>query len=85
MMTIKLPREQKETLIEAVQQYYETERGETIGSLAAEAFVDFMLSAVGPHAYNAGVQDARRVLSERMAAAEDELYALEKPLPRLGR
>jgi len=85
MMTVKLPREQKQALIEAVQQHFETERGEEIGSIAAEAFVDFMIGAVGPHVYNQAVQDVRRVVNERLASVEDELYSLEKPLPRLGR
>ncbi|WP_309118610.1 DUF2164 domain-containing protein [Paenibacillus sp.] len=85
MMTLKLPREQKETMIAAVQAYFETERGESIGSIAAEGFVDFMIGAVGPHIYNQAVQDARRTVNERLASVEDDLYALEKPLPRLGR
>ncbi len=85
MMTIKLPREQKEMMIAAVQQFFETERGESLGSIAAESFVDFMIGAVGPHVYNQAVQDARRVVNERLASIEDELYSLEKPLPRLGR
>lgn len=82
---IKLTREQKTRLIEEVQHYFETERGETIGSIAAEALIDFMIPAVEPYLYNQALMDARRVISERFAAVEDELYSLEKPLQGNGR
>lgn len=84
MMIWKMPREQKGQLVEAVQHYFETERGEAIGSIAAEGIVDFMTAALGPYLYNEAMKDARKVVAERFTAVEDELYALEKPLPRLG-
>lgn len=84
-MWIKLPREQKQQIIDTVQHYFATERDESLGSVAAEGIVDFFIEALGPHLYNQGVNDARRVVAERVAAVEDELYALERPTPRLGR
>ena len=85
MMKLKLSREQKEAAVQAVQHYFEMERGEEIGSLAAESLIEYMVEVLGPHLYNEAVKDARTVVAERMAAIEDELYALEKPQPRLGR
>ncbi|MBD2872735.1 DUF2164 domain-containing protein [Paenibacillus arenilitoris] len=79
MMGLKLPREQKDRLIASVQQYFELERSETIGSIAAEQLLDFMIKEIGPHVYNEAMADARRALAERMQTLEDELYALEKP------
>jgi uncharacterized protein (DUF2164 family) len=38
------------------------------------------LSELTPHIYNGAVDDARKLLEERMAAADDDLYALKKPL-----
>ncbi|MHA2857445.1 DUF2164 family protein [Paenibacillus lautus] len=35
MKPSKFPKEQREQLIELVQEYFETERGETLGNLAA--------------------------------------------------
>jgi len=84
-MWIKLPREQKQQIIDTVQHYFATERDESLGSVAAEGIVDFFIEALGPLLYNQGVNDARRVVAERVAAVEDELYALERPTPRLGR
>ncbi|XEC93074.1 DUF2164 domain-containing protein [Paenibacillus tarimensis] len=82
MMMLTLPREQKEILIGRVQNYFETERSEAIGTIAAEQMIDFMIAELGPFLYNHAVTDARRLIAERLMAVEDELYALEKPLPK---
>lgn len=79
LMRLQLTREQKQQFIEDVQYYFETERGESIGSIAAEGFIDNMISLLGPAIYNQALGDARKLLMERVAAIEDELYALEKP------
>ncbi|WP_341805060.1 DUF2164 domain-containing protein [Paenibacillus turpanensis] len=79
---LKMPKEQKELLVEKVQAYFEQERSEPIGQLAAEQLLDFMLQEIGPHVYNKAIADARQLLMERMASIEDELYSMEKPLVR---
>lgn len=76
---MKLPREQKERLIAEVQRFFEEERSEAIGSIAAEALLEHMTALLGPLLYNHALADARRIVSERLAAVEDELYALERP------
>ncbi|OMF37059.1 hypothetical protein BK133_07570 [Paenibacillus sp. FSL H8-0548] len=80
MLILKLPKEQKEELTTKVQQFFEEERSETIGSIAAEQLLDFMLKEIGPHVYNHAIHDARKVVLERMQSLEDELYSLEKPV-----
>ncbi|MBO9599404.1 MAG: DUF2164 domain-containing protein [Cohnella sp.] len=78
MIPIKLPREEKLQLVHRLQHYFETERGESIGDLAAEQLVDFMIGAIGPYVYNAAISDTRNVFQEKMNQLDDELYALEK-------
>ena len=39
--TYQIPKEQREQLIGLVQEYFETERGETLSHLAAEGVLDF--------------------------------------------
>ncbi len=78
-MFSKLPREKKERMMESVQQYFIQERSEEIGSIAAEALLDHMIKVIGPYIYNQAVQDARKLLHERMLSIEDELYSLERP------
>jgi len=79
MLMLKLPKEQKDQLISSIQQYFELERSETLGSIAAEQLLDFMIKEIGPHVYNHAIKDARKTVLERMQTMEDELYALEKP------
>jgi len=80
MMKVKLPKEDKSRIINNVQAYFELERSETIGDLAAEQLIDFMLNELGPYLYNQAITDARAVLHEKINQLDDELYILEKPL-----
>ncbi|WP_141499780.1 DUF2164 domain-containing protein [Paenibacillus luteus] len=80
MLIMKLPKEQKEQLTERIQYFFESERSETIGSIAAEQLLDFVLQEIGPHVYNHALNEARKSVLERMQTLEDELYALEKPI-----
>ena len=82
MLKTKWTSDQKKTMIEQIQVYYEQERGESIGSIAAEQIVDAMITIIGPFVYNLAIADARAVLSERMLSLEDELYSLEKQISR---
>lgn len=76
---LKLMREEKQFLVEQVQSYFEMERSEEIGSLAAEQMLDHMIELLGPYLYNQAMSDARKAVMDRMQTLEDELYALEKP------
>lgn len=80
MNPIKLPREHKEHIMEQVKHYFAEERSEELGDIGAEQLVDVMIKELGPYLYNQAVQDARKLLLERMAALEDDLYALERPV-----
>lgn len=77
-MNIKLSKEERDILIGEVQHYFAMERGETIGELAADQFVSFMLKTIGSSVYNQALKDARKMLSDRFMAIEDELYAMEQ-------
>ncbi|MFD1737221.1 DUF2164 domain-containing protein [Bacillus salitolerans] len=82
MLPLKLPKEDKESIVEELQYYFETERGEQIGNLAAEGLLDFLIKVAAPHIYNQAVRDSRKILLERMTSLEEELYTLEKPIRR---
>ncbi|RUT35648.1 DUF2164 domain-containing protein [Paenibacillus zeisoli] len=82
MNVIRLPREEKEHLIQHVQQYFEEERSETIGELGAEQLIDFMIKELGPYLYNKAIADARSMIHERVNQIDDELYSLEKTIGR---
>lgn len=81
-MLPKLTTEQKETVVRNIQGYFETEREESLGELAAMNLLDFMMKELGPLLYNSGVRDARATLMDQMGRLEEELYALEQPVRR---
>jgi len=74
----KLPREQKEKWIEDLKQYFETERGESLGMFEAEELVDYLLKMFEPYLYNQAIEDTRAMLEQRMASIEEDLYAMKK-------
>jgi len=78
-ISIKIPREEKIEIINDVKAYFEEERAETIGDLAAEQLIDFMITHLGPYMYNKALMDARALINEKMNQIEDDLYILEKP------
>jgi uncharacterized protein (DUF2164 family) len=80
IIPIKLPKEQKLELIKDVQNYFAEERSESIGELASEQFIDFMIKELGPYIYNKAIDDTRKLMNEKMNQMDDELYTLEKPL-----
>lgn len=82
MSVLKLPREEKEELILRIQEYAELELGETLGHLAAENLLSFVLEEVGPYVYNQAIKDTRATLSEQAEKLDEELYALSRPLPK---
>ncbi|HAG00482.1 MULTISPECIES: DUF2164 domain-containing protein [Paenibacillus] len=78
MRPIKLAKEQRDLLVEEVRHYFETERGEMIGHLAAEGILDYFAATLGPYIYNQALSDCRQVVNERMITLEEDIYALEK-------
>jgi uncharacterized protein (DUF2164 family) len=80
LIIIKLPKVQKDQLIKRVQDYFNEERTEEIGDLAAELFLDYMIKEIGPVIYNQAINDATRLVSEKMISLEDDLHAMEKPI-----
>lgn len=75
-----MPREQKEQLLNLIQSYFETERSETIGELAAGNLLAFMIKHLGPIIYNQAIRDAGAVVMQQMERVEEEIHALEQPL-----
>lgn len=78
MKAMKLPKEQKDQMIRLIQAYFETERGEMIGDLAADGVLDFFMTQLSPYVYNQALSDCRVLLNQRMISLEEDIYALEK-------
>jgi len=78
MIPIKLPREDKDRIIEAFIAFYQDERSEELGHIGAEQIIDFLLKETAPYVYNKALADARQVIAQKTASLEEELYAMEK-------
>jgi uncharacterized protein (DUF2164 family) len=81
-MTLKVAKEERGHIIEAIQEYFRTERDEEIGQLAAEFLLDFMVEQVGPFLYNQAIDEVQKVFNQKMAALEEDFYALKRPVKR---
>ncbi len=84
-MVIKLPREQKLEIVGKIQGYFSVEFAEEIGQLAADSLLDFMLKELSPYIYNQAIKDARTIIDQKMIALEEDICALEKPIPLMKR
>lgn len=85
MLPLKLPREQKQQITSSIQDYLDTELSIEIGQLASENLLDFMLKELSPYIYNQAIADARKVIDQKMVSIEEEMYALEQPIPSVKR
>jgi uncharacterized protein (DUF2164 family) len=69
-----IDKEKKKQCIDEIKAYFENERDEVIGDMAAELFLGFILEKIGPMIYNQALEDAHAFLSNKL----DDLYILEK-------
>ncbi|WP_078410184.1 DUF2164 domain-containing protein [Priestia abyssalis] len=79
-MFIKFSQEQKNRMIADIQRFFEEERGEEIGELAAESVLEFVKEHLGPHFYNQAIKDTKELIEQKMLSIEEDLYALERPI-----
>jgi uncharacterized protein (DUF2164 family) len=71
-----LAKEKRQQAINGIVGYFQTERSEEIGVIAAEAILDFFLEEIGKTVYNKGVKDARSILEQRLGDFGIDLEAL---------
>ena len=58
--------EKRQQAIDDLIYFFESERSEKIGVIAAEQLLDFFLENIGPDVYNRGLSDAKTVIAKRM-------------------
>lgn len=62
----RLSDEEKNLAKEELILFFENERNEKIGVVAAEEIISFFLQSIGSKLYNKGINDAKKVLRNRM-------------------
>ena len=79
MSDIKFSLEQKEMIVNKIQQYFNNELDQDIGQFDAEFLLDFFSETVGAYYYNQGLLDAQSVISAKVDEFSEALYEIEKP------
>ncbi|EOW9528690.1 DUF2164 domain-containing protein [Bacillus cytotoxicus] len=78
MMNVKISNERKDQLVANIQRFFEEEDLEEIGRFQAERLIEEMVKLIGPYAYNQGIEDARKLIVDKVTNIEEDLYVLEK-------
>jgi uncharacterized protein (DUF2164 family) len=73
-----LDKDQRKMAIEAIMSFFQNERDEEIGIIAAEEVLDFFLNDIGTAIYNKGVDDAKATLRKLVDGLEVDLGALTR-------
>lgn len=71
-----LPKDKKESCIKEMIDFFNNERDEEIGIIAAENILDFFLQEIGKEIYNKGVKDAKETLKKRFEDLDVDLDLL---------
>lgn len=61
---MELSKEKKEHMVSLIKHYFEKERGEELGDLAAMLVLDFFIEKLAPEFYNQGVFDAYKYMGD---------------------
>ena len=62
---IKLTKETRDYMITEIKGYFENEREEELGDLAASLLLDFIIDELAPEFYNQGVHDSCNFMKEK--------------------
>jgi uncharacterized protein (DUF2164 family) len=73
-----LTEEARDKSIKEIIAYFDNERGEEIGVVAAGDILDFFLQHIGPEIYNVAVDEVRDSLKKQMEGVDFELDLLKK-------
>ena len=78
-------REQRAEAVRRIRAYFERERDEELGELAAGFILDFVIEELGPLFYNAGLADAQALLARHVDSLDADLEAQRREPPLVKR
>ena len=80
MSKIEFSIEQRESMVQKLQSYFDSELDQELEQFDAEFLLDFFAKDIGAHFYNRGLHDARAIFESRVESIDDEIYAIEKEI-----
>ena len=73
-----LTKEEKQLLMTRIQTFFQQERDENIGLIAAEEVLDFFIEQLGPVIYNKSLEETKRWFAAKMEDLEGDYHFLYK-------
>lgn len=73
-MAIELSREARAQAIASIERWFQDERDERIGNIAAGALLGFFLAEIGPSIYNQAVAEVQERLLQRIGELDIEVH-----------
>ncbi len=73
-MAIELPKDVRAQAVASIERWFQDERGERVGNIAAAALLGYVLQEIGPSIYNQAVAAAQERLQQRVAELDIELH-----------
>lgn len=70
---IKLSGSQRTEMIRSLKNYFEQEKDEQLGDLAAGLLLDFIAEELGPIFYNAGIEASYQFMNEKI----EDLFGIQ--------
>ena len=81
MAKIEFSPEQKISLTNKLQNYFEHELHYDLEQFDAEFLLDFIANEMGAQFYNQGLYDAQTILAGKLDDLNDAIFEIEKPIP----
>ena len=75
---INLSKEKKEDMIKAIKAYFQKERDEELGDLAATLILNFFMEKLAPEVYNQGVYDSYVYMTGRFEDVLEDMLGIQK-------
>jgi uncharacterized protein (DUF2164 family) len=73
-MAVELSKEARKEAIASIERWFQENRDERIGNIAAGALLAFFLDEIGPSVYNRGVADAQERMQMRLGELDIEVH-----------
>lgn len=72
--------EEKKWAIEAIQEFFYRDRGEDLGLIGAENFLQFINESLAPLIYNRAIRDVKQSILQQVETIEEAVDVLQKPI-----
>ena len=76
-MAIELSKQARAQAIASIERWFQQERDERIGNIAASALLGYFVQEIGTSIYNLAVADVQERLGQRVAEVDVELHENE--------